>query len=67
MTDPLLSIEDMMKLTGLSRGALATMRYEGKGPRFTKITGKVVRYRQSEYEKWLEERTFRSTASGSTP
>ncbi len=57
-----LSIEEVAKILGMTRGALATMRFEGRGPRFLKISARVVRYRESDVNEWLDARTFQSTA-----
>jgi predicted DNA-binding transcriptional regulator AlpA len=29
------------------------MRYEGKGPKFTKLSASKIRYRWSDVEEWL--------------
>jgi hypothetical protein len=40
--------------TGLSVGALAQLRYTGKGPRFYKPTPRTVLYKRSEVIAWVE-------------
>ncbi|MFC3373085.1 helix-turn-helix transcriptional regulator [Glutamicibacter protophormiae] len=42
---------------GLSVGALAQMRYRGNGPRFIKLGGRQVRYRESDIQAWLDQQT----------
>jgi predicted DNA-binding transcriptional regulator AlpA len=42
--------------------SLAQMRYEGKGPKYIKIGGRV-RYRSSEVAAWLDECTRSGTAT----
>lgn len=42
---------------GLSTGALAQMRYRGNGPRFIKLGGRQVRYRESDIQAWLDRQT----------
>lgn len=39
---------------GLTKGALAQLRYKGAGPRFLKPTPKTVLYRQVDVVAWLE-------------
>ncbi|MCU1362769.1 MAG: hypothetical protein JWM55_597 [Acidimicrobiaceae bacterium] len=41
-------------IPGMSKGALAQLRYTGKGPRFLKPTPKTVVYVESEVIEWLE-------------
>ena len=47
---------------GVSIDALAQMRYRNSGPSFTRI-GNRVRYRWSDIEKYLAERTVTPAAS----
>lgn len=47
----------------ITEGHAAQMRYAGTGPKFIKLTGKQVRYRWSDIEAWLEERTRTSTSA----
>ncbi|REJ79722.1 MAG: helix-turn-helix domain-containing protein [Acidobacteria bacterium] len=46
---------------GLSPATLETMRSRGGGPRFSKLGRRVV-YRREELDRWLEERSQRSTS-----
>jgi hypothetical protein len=39
---------------GLTKGALAQLRYKGAGPRFLKPTPKTVLYREADVIEWLE-------------
>lgn len=57
----LLTIDDYCQLTGLTDAQAAQQRYLGTGPKFVKVTGRQVRYRLSDVEKWLQERTFTRT------
>jgi predicted DNA-binding transcriptional regulator AlpA len=41
--------------TELSRGALAQLRYLGKGPRFRRLTAKAIRYSEKDVQAWLDE------------
>lgn len=61
-----LSIDDVSSLTGLSRDALAQLRYRGKGPKFLNPEGtRVVLYREHDVYAWLEasERTITGDAA----
>ena len=42
------------ELTGLSLGALAQLRYHGRGPRFYKPTPRTVLYKRVEVVDWVE-------------
>jgi hypothetical protein len=45
---------EVSELTGLSLGALAELRFEGKGPRFYKPSAHRVLYKREEVIAWLE-------------
>jgi len=53
----LATVDEFCEYAGLTRGQAAQMRYMGSGPEFVKITGRQVRYRWSDIEKWVECRT----------
>ena len=42
------------EITGLKTGALAQLRYMGRGPRFYKPTPRTVLYKRSEVMAWIE-------------
>lgn len=46
--------EQVTELTGISKGALAQLRFTGKGPRYRKPTPKTVLYLESEVIEWIE-------------
>ena len=48
---------DVAERFGITTAALAQMRYMGTGPRFIKLSGKQVRYRESEIQAWLDQQT----------
>jgi predicted DNA-binding transcriptional regulator AlpA len=50
--DPLLDDRDLERLTGGKRSTWQKRRLSGNGPPFIKL-GRLVRYRQSEFEAWL--------------
>jgi predicted DNA-binding transcriptional regulator AlpA len=53
----LATVDDFCQYAGLTRGQAAQLRYMGDGPAFVKVTGRQVRYRWSDIEKWVESRT----------
>lgn len=50
----LLSIVELATLLGVSRTAVYSLRYEGKGPPFIRI-GNRVRYRPQDVDTWLRQ------------
>ena len=58
-SSPLLTAEDVAAITGLSVETLAQWRSQRKGIPFLKISRNVVRYRQSDLDRWLDERIVR--------
>lgn len=49
------------KYLGISEGALRLWRSEGKGPRHFKAGEKLVRYRRTDLDAWIEERLSAQT------
>lgn len=43
------------ELLGVSRSHLERMRYDGTGPRYTKISKKVILYALADVEGWVAE------------
>ena len=56
----LASIEETAEYLGITRGALAQMRYMGTGPAFHKIGRKVV-YDLAEVNAWLDSNRHEKT------
>jgi hypothetical protein len=54
MEDDFILPASVGEFTGLSLGALAQLRYQGKGPRFYKPTARTVLYKRSEVIAWVE-------------
>jgi predicted DNA-binding transcriptional regulator AlpA len=52
--EPFLTIEQVCERYGFARQMLATMRYEKRGPRYYKPSAKVIRYKASDIDAWLE-------------
>jgi predicted DNA-binding transcriptional regulator AlpA len=61
----LLKAEDVTKVTGLSPETLAQWRSQKRGIPFIKISRNCVRYRQSDLDSWLVERTVLTDETGS--
>jgi hypothetical protein len=62
MLDPLLSDRDVEKITGRARSTLQKDRVVGSGIPFVRV-GRLVRYRQSDVEAFLEALpAYRSTS-----
>jgi len=60
---PFLSPQQVADLVpGLSVGALAQLRYTGRGPRFRKPTPRTVLYDEREVIDWIEASARTSTA-----
>jgi predicted DNA-binding transcriptional regulator AlpA len=55
--ETLLNVEDVAKITGLSVETLAQWRSQRRGIPYIKISRNCVRYRQSDLDSWLVERT----------
>lgn len=49
-------------IPGMTKGNLAALRFQGKGPRFIKPSPKVVVYAMSAIETWLSESERTGTA-----
>jgi predicted DNA-binding transcriptional regulator AlpA len=62
--DPLLTDFDLEKLTGRARSSWQKARLTGDGPPFIRL-GRLVRYRQSDFNAWLTAHArLRSTSEG---
>jgi hypothetical protein len=65
MIDKLLSPDDVACFTGITREALAQLRYTGKGPVFLKPTARTVLYRERDIANWLDASERRITGQES--
>jgi predicted DNA-binding transcriptional regulator AlpA len=60
--EPLLDDRDLEKITGRARSTWQKSRLTGEGPPFIRL-GRLVRYRASEFEAWLNAHpSIRSTS-----
>jgi predicted DNA-binding transcriptional regulator AlpA len=50
---PLLNEKEVAALLGVTVHALRRWRFEGRGPRFSRVEGRLVRYRPEDVESWL--------------
>lgn len=48
-------------IPGMTKAALAQLRYRGLGPTYLKPTAKLVLYRRDDVIHWLERSAFTST------
>lgn len=60
---PLLTEDDLSKLLKSPVSTLQNWRWRGVGPKFIK-TGHHVRYRPTDVEEWLDERTRTRSTRG---
>lgn len=60
--DELLTSEAVAKWIGTSQQFVELGRLKGYGPRYTRLSARVIRYRRCDVIKWLESRTFSNTA-----
>lgn len=58
-----LSPKQAAKYVGISEAALRLWRAEGKGPRFFRAGEKLVRYRRTDLDSWIEARLSAPAAS----
>lgn len=58
----LLRVREAAARLGLSKSTLDKMRCDGRGPRFVKITGKIVGYDPADLDAYAEARKRQSTS-----
>lgn len=54
MLEPLLTTDQAAACLGTTKRTLESWRYEGGGPVFVKLGGRLVRYRPSDLEAFVE-------------
>lgn len=59
-----LSPKQAAKYIGISEGALRLWRSEGKGPRHFRAGEKLVRYRRTDLDAWIEARLSAPAETG---
>lgn len=59
----LMTIEETCAYLSVTKGNLATMRYEGRGPKYTAPSPKMIRYRRHDIDAWLDAAVRESTAA----
>ena len=62
----LLTPSEVAEITGLSIETLAQWRSQRRGIPFVKVSRNCVRYRQSDLDRWLEERIVSVVAGATT-
>lgn len=54
-SEPYISDDDVVsRMPGMTKGNLAQLRYTGKGPKFYKPSPRVVLYKWSDIQAWIE-------------
>ena len=56
-----MSVQDVAAYTSLTPDFWNKLRCDGGGPRYVKISARVIRYRRSDVDAWMEERMRLST------
>lgn len=59
---PLLTEVEAAAYLNLTRRALQAWRYQGRGPRYVKISARAIRYRPEDLNDWIETRLRSSTS-----
>jgi excisionase family DNA binding protein len=59
---PFLNEKQLAEYLGISVHALRRWRFEGRGPKFFRLEGRLVRYRQEDVEGWLAAQTISGAA-----
>jgi excisionase family DNA binding protein len=62
MWQALLTEEEAAEYLRLTPRALQAWRYQGKGPRFVRISRRAIRYRRDDLEEFVEENLRHSTS-----
>jgi predicted DNA-binding transcriptional regulator AlpA len=58
----LLNEKQVAEFLGVTVHALRRWRFEGRGPDFFRLEGRLVRYRQEDVEGWLSAQAMRGAA-----
>ena len=66
MSERLLSEAELSELTGVPVATLVDWRYRRRGPSYVKL-GARVRYRESDVDAWLAERTVHTSEMPAGP
>jgi predicted DNA-binding transcriptional regulator AlpA len=53
--DDMFSTESLSRITSVHVQSYEKMRREGKGPKYLRISERIVRYRRRDVEAWLKE------------
>lgn len=55
-SEPYISDDEVAsRMPGMTKGNLAQLRYTGKGPKFYKPSPRVVLYKWSDVQNWIED------------
>lgn len=61
----LLTASEAARLLGVPEGTLAQWRSQRRGPCYVKLESRLVRYRRSDLEQWIERQTVRTEVDSS--
>ena len=56
MTEKLLTTEDVAEMLNFAPYTVAKYRMKGIGPKYILIGRKLIRYRKSDVEEWIQEK-----------
>ncbi len=62
MSDTYLTAQEAGDYLRLSKSSLAKLRLYGGGPRFIRVSGRKITYRQSDLDAWVAAREHQSTS-----
>ena len=54
--------DDAAEYIGIAPPTLAKMRMRGDGPKYSKISNRLIIYRKADMDEWLESKQFNSTS-----
>lgn len=61
MAENLMTVQELADYVGVPRSTVYQWNYAGTGPRFIRV-GKYTRYRRSDVDDWLAERSVSGAA-----
>lgn len=60
--EKLLTPQEVAPMLGITVGALAQLRYAGKGPAYKRLSPRAIRYTEADVDAWVESSTRTCTA-----
>ncbi len=62
LAERVLRPEDAADMLGCTVRTLSDWRLDGRGPKFVRVSSRMVRYRMIDLQRWLEDRVVGSTS-----